>query len=86
MLHQMPMFLGALHTMEGTAGLTDSFVVVTLDAPARELCTRLHRPALCVLDDWNTTGLGACHAFCPGSALSLSPKTMGQDADTPRLP
>jgi len=64
MLHQMPPFLGALRTMEASAGLADAFVVVTLDSAAQELCLRLHRLALCVADDWNTTGLGALPWLC----------------------
>ena len=77
MLHQMPPFLGALRTMEGSgaAGLADAFVVVTLDGAAQELCLRLHRPTLCVADDWNTTGLGAGPRLClrcPASAECLA--------------
>ena len=63
MLHQMPPFLDALRTMEGVGGLADRFVVVTLDCAAQELCARLHSPQLCVLDSWNTTGLGARRGF-----------------------
>ncbi len=72
MLHQMPPFLGALRTMEGpgAVGLADSFVVVTLDGAAQELCLRLHRPTLCVADDWNTTGLGAVPELCMRSVLA----------------
>ena len=58
MLQQMPGFLSAMHAMEGLVDLADHLVVVNFDAAAQRLCTRQHRPEQCVLDSWNTTGMG----------------------------
>ena len=58
-LHQLPAFLGSLHTMEHADGLANSLIIVTLDEAAQQLCKRLHRAELCVRDSWATTGLGA---------------------------
>ena len=59
MLYQAPPFMAALHGQPASQPIADNLIIITFDVVAQRLCARQHRAALCVLDSWETSKLGA---------------------------
>ena len=56
MLQEMPDMLSSLRTMPG-APLVSHVISVAVDEAALQLCRQLHQPALCLLDDWQSSNI-----------------------------
>ena len=86
MLHQMPIFMAALHGQPESPPVADSLVMITFDVVAHRLCVRQHRAHLCVLDSFETTKLGeplpsntAQHVHQPSTSVQrCSPEPLAE--------